>query len=42
LAEKEFTSGSGQNVAYIIVKCKMGLEEKVVNSLKIDWVADIE
>lgn len=40
---KEFTSGSGQNVAYILVKCKLGLEEKVVDSLKkIDGIAEVE
>jgi DNA-binding Lrp family transcriptional regulator len=37
------TSGSDQHVAYILVKCKMGLEEKVVNSLKkVDGVAEVE
>jgi DNA-binding Lrp family transcriptional regulator len=40
---KEFESGSGNNVAYILVKCKLGLEEKVINSLKrIDGVAEVE
>lgn len=43
MAKKEFTSGSDQHVAYILVKCKLGLEEKVVNSLKkIDGVAEVE
>lgn len=43
MAKKELASGSGQNVAYILVKCKLGLEEKVVNSLKkIDGVAEVE
>ena len=43
MAKKESTLGSGQNIAYILVKCKLGLEEKVVSSLKkIDGVAEVE
>lgn len=43
MAKKEFTSGSGQNIAYILVKCKLGLEEKVADSLKkVEGVAQVE
>ncbi len=39
----ESRSGSDQHLAYILVKCKLGFEPEVANSLKkIDGVAEVE
>jgi DNA-binding Lrp family transcriptional regulator len=43
LVGDEFTLSTVQHVAYILVKCKLGLEEEVVNALKkVDGVAEVE
>jgi DNA-binding Lrp family transcriptional regulator len=40
---EETESGFDQHVAYILVKCMLGLEDKVVSSLKkIEGVAEVE
>jgi DNA-binding Lrp family transcriptional regulator len=43
LANRKFTSASDKHIAYILVKCKLDLEKRVVNSLKkVDGVAEVE